>query len=413
MLACFATASSTASKNDLITPLQPRSDYVEYGDTLHERLDNWSPPDIDGDGAPDFKVVQIAGWGINTLSSISYTEKSREVDCTSVDPNSTPQTLCTEKYLDPQPRFTFDGDGTVVLPSAVAMGEESNDEKGVETWYVDAFNYGESLNLVREHAEILEIDELRVLIKNQITKFNNNIEYIYSDPSNLIYTKPYMRLAIHSPVDIEVFSKNVDRIGKRVLLDGGEWYDKEVANSYYEEFGEGKYVGFPVNGESYTVNLTGTASGTFSFELMQEENHKVTMEKTYTNIPVGVGTRATLAFGDIQDVFKLQIDIDGDGVVDRSVYPDEEKTLVTYNNLIDELRKLTSPLKISLILKANLAKHFDEKGKTKQADLLLNNFAKTLTTLSSNKTPKKWRVSEEDAKSILSIVSKLREKYEY
>jgi hypothetical protein len=407
MLACFDTSSAVVEKDDLVTPLKPRDEYVEYADELHDKLDNWTPPDLNDDGQPDYTVTQIAGWGIGTIASIEYKEKERKVTC---PPDLTG--VCTETFMDPQPRYTIDGDRTVVVPSAVGMGVD--DSVGVETLYVDMFEHNEKVIVNRKHSNILEIDSLRKALKN-ITKNKDVLfespDYIYRDYDELEYTEPFMRLALHSPVAIEVESGNY-KIGKRTLSDGGIAYEAEIPNSYYDTLGEGKYVGFPLNGEEHTIHLIGTALGTFTFEMSIVHDGVVTETKTFEDVPVTESTQATLVLSNFEDVTTLSLDIDGDGEVDTVVQPKETGTVVTYNVLIDALEELTVPYKRGLIGRAKLAKRLDEQGRERIAKILLRSLERSIKRLSSHRLPSKWRIPDEDLEKLLEIINELKKKYE-
>jgi pimeloyl-ACP methyl ester carboxylesterase len=404
MLDCFDTANPSVQKDDLITPLQPRSEYVQYADDLHDRLDMWTPPDMDNDGSHDFVVTQIAGWGLSTISAIEYQEKQRKIEC---PPGVTG--TCMETYKDPQPRYTMDGDRTVVVPSAVAAAVDT-----ANTIYVDLYQYNKGPQTNRKHSSIFEIEALRKVIKN-ITENNNATDdtpdHIHTNYAELDYPNSYMRLALHSPVDIEVQAGEY-RVGRRVLSDGGVVYDTDMPNSYYDELGEGKYVGFALTGVEHTINLTGTASGTFTFELSLEEGGVVTETRTFSDVPVTEHTQAKLIFQTLEDVSILPVDTDGDGVVDNKVVPDEVATQVTYETLIDALQELTVPYKYSLIRKAQSAQQFDERNREWIAKMLLRSISRSVTRLSSDQLPEKWRISEYDKNNILMISATIFEKYE-
>jgi len=59
--------------DDLTHPIRLTNDMLAYGTVVHALTDTWLSPDVDHDGTPDIRVVQIAGWGIpDTIANISY-----------------------------------------------------------------------------------------------------------------------------------------------------------------------------------------------------------------------------------------------------------------------------------------------------------------------------------------------------
>ncbi len=384
--------------DDLTIPMTPRNDYTDDAETLHERIDDWTPPDLNGDTKPDFTVVQIAGWGIQkTVKGIEYVEGKHTVPCE--DGLTGP---CTETYLDPRPVWTSDGDGTVVLPSAVAMGEESDEGRGVETWYVDMYHYNKVLtNYSRDHASILEVDSLLDFLQDKIQKQTPDREYIYSDRSNLSTPDPYLRISMHSPATVSL--QNPEGF---VGINTSGNLEESIGNAYYLEFGEGKYLGAPLLGEEYTVKLQGTGEGTFTFILTEEKEGKVLKTKTFTDVPVTESTQSTLTFSSLEEVTKLDLDTNGDGVTDATVYGDER---VTFDDLKEEIDKLDTKGKKQLLQTVYLAERFSERGNVKVANLMLTILEKEVVFLSSKKQPLKMRIEKSDAERIISIIHELKE----
>ncbi len=108
---------------------------------VHTLIDGWTPP-------AGMSVIQIAGWGIDTVKSVRY---SCGIFCNS---------LAT---LDRDIETTLDGDETVVTPSAVWM---STSTANVERWWVDLEKHNTIIRVNREHASILEVIELQNFIKS-------------------------------------------------------------------------------------------------------------------------------------------------------------------------------------------------------------------------------------------------------
>ncbi|MBI4088078.1 hypothetical protein HY418_01710, partial [Candidatus Kaiserbacteria bacterium] len=80
-------------ESDLNDPTILSSGLLSQSQAMHQTIDAWVPP-------PGVELIQIAGWGIpTTVSGISYGKKNGNIE--------------------PAANFTIDGDGTVVVPSAL------------------------------------------------------------------------------------------------------------------------------------------------------------------------------------------------------------------------------------------------------------------------------------------------------
>ena len=78
--------------------------FYDQSQALHQILDNWQP-------SSETKVIQIAGWGEETIASIEYKEYiTRE---------------CKDGICGPSSKISYkikkviDGDGTVVVPNTL------------------------------------------------------------------------------------------------------------------------------------------------------------------------------------------------------------------------------------------------------------------------------------------------------
>jgi hypothetical protein len=96
------------------------------------------------------------------------------------------------------------------------------------------------------------------------------------------------------------------------------------------------------------------------------------------------------------------------GVIDNEVYPDESATPVTYEVLIDVLKELAVPYKHSLIRKVQIAQRFDDNGKERLADMLLQSVQRSVNIFASDRLPSRWRITEEEKNELNQIISELR-----
>ncbi|MEN9560926.1 MAG: hypothetical protein RIQ56_199, partial [Candidatus Parcubacteria bacterium] len=136
-------------ESDLLNPTILNDTFLTHAETLHDELDGWTPP-------AGVKVIQIAGWGVpTTLTGIDYSRSFHDGSLT----------------VTPFPRFTIDGDGTVVTPSALWLPASEQ----VERYWVDlkAFNTEHKVSTVFgfipfSHASILEVNPVRSFVTDLV-----------------------------------------------------------------------------------------------------------------------------------------------------------------------------------------------------------------------------------------------------
>ncbi|MCK9351201.1 MAG: hypothetical protein WCT49_00900 [Candidatus Paceibacterota bacterium] len=368
----------SAPDNDIIHPKRIQMDMLADAQAIHDEIDNWTPSE-------KMRVVQIAGWGIpETIRGLNYRAK-----------RSCIWKLCTEPKFDVEPLFTFDGDGTVTLPSQTAMN--------TETYYVDLNSHNFLLIKDRSHGSVLEVESVRKLINNLVEYKDNpsgGLEYIKTDKSRLVSDKKFIRLSLHSPVKIDVTDKSGNHLGisenstaEKIV------YDTEMPNSYYVEMGEGKYLGFPLETET-TIDLEGTGEGTFTLEMEQYQGDILQGTQTFTDIPVSPTTRATLIVNTLGDAKELALDQNGDGSIDSVVFTDENKETITFQTLEDALQKLPD-LRPALLNQAETAEKQFNIGNFKATNALLLVLQKEIPKLSQGNT------SNEEYLKVLAIIDVL------
>lgn len=311
---------------------EPDNDAVEMENTLrekfltqaeetHGRLDGWVPPS-------DVEVIQIAGWGLDTVSGVEYAEKEK-TRCYSVG-RIVPSCVGTGEY-EPvyDPKFTVDGDAVVVSPSALMLSEASN----VKRYWVDLYRSNRFFANGREHKDILELDLLREffdkIIKNTylLSPLPN---YFYSyRPDNYDGAASRLRMSLYSPLDIHLYDKDGRHTGpKKTVIDGHEvtMFEEGIPNSYYYRFGDRKYVGFGT-GENVRVEMDGYAEGSYTLELEEVkttiDGEEVIAHTVFENLPTTADTAVTLDIPEtgLTDMTALEADIDGDGINDYAVAP--------------------------------------------------------------------------------------------
>ena len=119
---------------------------------------------------------------------------------------------------------------------------------------------------------------------------------------------------VESPVDIEIINTNLQHVG---YVDGQIITD--IENSYVKINGSKKYIMiFDEINSDYIVKLTGTGEGTFSFYTYTTKND-INIIAKYKDIPVNINSIGMLKTENFNKI--LNIDFDGDGVIDQIILP--------------------------------------------------------------------------------------------
>ena len=287
-------------------------------------------------------VHQIAGIGEDTLAGITYWTTRT---CTqTVVSFGRPICLSYEDSLTYTPNEVVDGDGTVVVPSALMM---STSTENVKRWWVDLRNYNGPLTanpvlgfLRTNHKDLLEIGELRAFIfENLIKQTSASLpKYISANPPSITNIKR-LRFILHSPL---AFSAT-DSQGNEISADTAT-----IPSATYQQYGEVQVLTVPADSHP-TVTLTGTGSGSFALEVEEYDENTLIDSASFIGIPSETNTVATIAFSDgtVAGAGNLAIDYDGDGSTDVEL-PTEETVLysdyVSENEDLEEEQEITSPV---------------------------------------------------------------------
>lgn len=354
-------------------------------ESLHSRIDNWSAPE-------GMEVIQIAGWGLDTISGIKY-DNCDMVFCDGLS------------NLDRDLVITMDGDETVVHPSALMMGGGK--------YYLNLLEYNNDNFVDREHANILEIDSMQEFIENVIQEKDESIKYISKQKPKPDPEDKRLRLKMKSPVDVHLFDENGNHTG---LIQNPNpnsdlrMYESQIPNSYYWELGEKKYLGAGSEG-SFEVELEGTDTGTFTFEIEEVKGQDEVVSMTdFSDIPVFEGMEADLQIDDGQ-VSEMQVDLDGDGVSDFSIVPGDDTmenkaSLLILQKILNDLdchKSVKRPLTQRMVR----AKKLIEKEKTIPAKRLLGAMINHLEAVKKRKNLERFGISRGEIENLVEIISKV------
>lgn len=294
------------------------SGILEKASEMHARLDAWVPP-------VGVEVIQIAGWGLDTVSGVEYKEKERTI-CAIFSGKIIPSCIGNGKY-EPiyDPKWTVDGDNVVVTPSALMLPEEEN----IKRYWVDLYGHND-INQNRRHKNLLEVDSILKFIANKIKNVENTSlpQYIQtSRPSDYENAKPRLRMSLYSPLDIHLYDEIGNHTGpKTIEIEGHEQviFEENIPNSYYYQMGERKYVGFPAD-EKIMIEMDGYALGSYTLKLeevkMTADGEEIVSNTTFSDLPTTQETSVKFNFNGngLEGMSKIEADVDGDEEIDYAV----------------------------------------------------------------------------------------------
>ena len=294
---------------DINQPIQFNSPLLSNAETLHTGLDNWTAPS-------GIELIQIAGWGApKTVESTLYKKKGTGV---------TPEAI-----------FTVDGDGTVVVPSALWTSTTT----GAVNYWVNLRNYNANHPFLSafdsttfNHSRILEPAELLSFLSDQITNTTKPIsDYIYLSTEAPVASNKRLRYALHSPLTLNLYDDYGRHTG--ISTSTGQ-VEEQIPGTYYTEFGDVKYLFSDASTIAHIV-MNGYDTGVFTFNINQYTGDTLTASTTFKDIPTTASTTASLSIlSDISTLSPMHIDENGDGKNIITIVPKLGET-VSYEPLGD------------------------------------------------------------------------------
>ncbi len=337
--------------NDLKNPGVANSTLLENTKLLAEAVgSSWEPPE-------GVAVHEIAGIGEPTLSGITYKTVQK---CTQVIPiplSVFPGCAQYEPTLSYVPNETIDGDDTVVVPSALLMEESGQ----INRWWVDLAEHNQFFNFKknRDHADLLEIDNLRsFILENLITNSSTIPPEFIANEKPIISKGKHLSFILHSPLSLSAVDKNGNRTG--------EEFD-DIPGASYKRYGEVQVLHVPADVEP-TINLNGISDGSFTLEIKELDNEEIVAVTTFSGIPSVADTKATISFADgtIENAGDLTIDYNGDGSTDIALSPEPGEVVTLPEASLDA----TAPearIEFSTTLNKIAITGFDESSETTDA----------------------------------------------
>ncbi len=281
--------------DDLYTPEVGNDTLLAYADAIGDTLAQWTPP-------ATLHVYELAGIGMWTPKTLRYYSGEQCSKHNLFDFGCDEY----ESQLEYQVYFTREGDGTVVVPSALAMSESENVER---LWFnLQKYNQNNFSDFV--HKNMFEIPDVSTFISNIASHATNTETEYISDTEPALQGEPTLVYHLHSPLDMYLTS-SVGTISSTT---------NTIPGAMYRRSGEVQYIIVPEGLEDVVLHLVGYKTGSFTLNVEEWTNDTVTSLREYTAIPSGTSTVVTLRAIDTL----LQIDVDGDGAVDGTVDAGED-----------------------------------------------------------------------------------------
>lgn len=378
-----------------LLPLKLSGDLLWRAELLHQKIDSWIPPS-------NVHIIQVAGWGIDTLATFQYEPK---FECQSETPNGGMGTC--GYILDERPIFSPDGDSTVVNASAILpIGEK---------WILNLAKINNDKSILestRTHKNILEASPLINFISEYISD-NPVSSSVYLGTTTPISDFNRLHLSVHSPVSIDAYDADGNHTGK-ICAPSIDFciVEENIPNSSYVEFGEGKYLNLPEE-KAKKIRLVGTDIGTFTYEAQEIAPNGSSTLVSYTDIPVTSQSVAEITINPVTNKSELAVDVTGDGKTDFTLSPQKDFDPVLYLQI---MQKTIDSLDINQNKKDAFDKRIEkivtliQKNKIDKAKDKVKNISQTLEqkiTKPVPKKPKPGKMSKAEAQLLLDMLNQL------
>jgi nitrous oxidase accessory protein NosD len=311
--------------NDLDTPTILRQSIINKSKNLHDSIDNMQfPANID--------VYEIAGVGKYTVEGINYKSS-----------------LFGLGHLEHKPIISCDGDKTVISESAIDIGQNK--------YYLDLFDYYKDTGDEFNHVNITENPEIISLLSNITTDSNENTPHIKS-------TKPIMSkcrfkvFGMFSPADIDLYDNNGRHVGvnQDQSTNAFKKFDTDIPGSDFFIMGDKKFAIVPDEGE-YTLKIDGTGNGLYTLDITTQENGEIINNTSFSDLPVTPALKGSILIDtQSQDEPVLEVDINGDGIKDEDIVPNNGTSPISY---LEVIRATIIELELSKKLEKSLLQQID------------------------------------------------------
>lgn len=307
------TLRSQVLYNDTATPIVASSTLFDNSAAVHASLDNWEAP-------PGVQVITIAGWGLDTLSSIAYRAEPALVCKEPTLVGGCNQFSFVSNVVSYDPGFTNDGDGTVLDTSA----QWTNNSPTTRYW----LNLAQlnATSTLFKHDNIMEAHPLLSLIADVVTNATSSLPEGISTykPADTGIIDSHVNLILHSPLTLGFIDSQGNYTGATATTT-----EFNIPGVDYERLGGVQWLSIPKNLAGQVV-MRGVASGSFALDVEQVKGNNTVATTTFAAIPSSTSTVATLAISpDVSPTASstLLVDYDGNGTTDF-IYHVKEGSIV-------------------------------------------------------------------------------------
>src|SRR3989344_4451071 len=292
----------------LVSPTVGNETLLNDSETLHNTQDAWMPP-------AGIALTEIAGWGMETLKTIKYYQGIKSTCTLHNSSDGKCLSMVSIPILQYKPETILDGDGTVVVPSALWT-------PGVQKYWIDLLDYDSLVTIERKHADILEVPQLRTLIQNIITNIDTGSlpKFIYTTTPPTETDGTRLRFTLHSPLTLNLYDDLGNHTGFSTTTNSLE---ENIPGSTYLSFGEVQYISVPASTNSHLI-MDGYEDGSFTFDIEETQGDTVLATTVFSGIPSFENTKVTMDIpqdGGIEGASDLRMDVQGDGTVDVKLEP--------------------------------------------------------------------------------------------
>ncbi len=371
---------SEPGMHNLSTPNVLNKTLLNEAKTMHDELDSLIAEN-------SIHTTEIVGIGIDTPTGIIYG------DC------GLHNCPATQNYLAHEWKMSPKGDGTVLASSAGNVWAD-------DTYYFAMDEYNKGKKRTYSHSTILSAYPVQDFILNNVLKRRENLPIFMGEDPERTSEYPHFEIKAYSPIDIHLYAKDVHTgvVGKEVKKMGRP-YEENVPNSYYEEWGNVKYVGGTLSEEGLYLKIVGTKDGVFTLDLSTiDRNYEKDGEYIFKNIPVTSGSVGIIELNEGED-FVLLYDYDGDGEIDANLKPGDTfdvSEMVDFDYFKKKVKetKMSKWFKKWILVRIDTAEDLYSEGgktKTKLAKRILHSINYSLVCQRNN------NISKDDAKALLKI----------
>ncbi len=302
--------------DDLDSPQVLQPNLLTYGVGVHAILDgnSWL--------STSTTLIQIAGWGEETLAGITYRTIPNCLRVDSVVISGRTSYYCgkwgTKLTFDPD--TVIDGDGTVVVPSALFV---STSTSNVQRYWVNLDKYNNDFptslsHLDRKHRDIFEVPNIRLFVHGLISSSSPVIDnFSNQSPASQLVSR--LIFTLHSPLTLEFTDNLGHHTGPSTSTPEGT--DFNVPGARYDRYGDVQMLSIPKIATG-TLVLRGVATGSFVLDIKERWGNDIIASTSFEGIPSATNTLVSMNIDPSNSPIesgKLLIDQDGDGVTDLSL----------------------------------------------------------------------------------------------